>query len=89
MEQIQLAGPGLSSSRVGLGGWMIDANAKSEIDRIIEQTIADPVSLAFMARPTTLVGPALIGPRNPPPNLHSQPLQENLDEHRTDLDPAQ
>ena len=35
-----------------IDGWTIDADAKSEIDRILEQTIADPVSPAFMAPPT-------------------------------------
>jgi aryl-alcohol dehydrogenase-like predicted oxidoreductase len=32
-------------------GWTIDAEAKAEIDRILEQTITDPATPAFMAPP--------------------------------------
>jgi len=34
-----------------IDSWVIDAEAKAEIDRILAQTITDPVSPAFMAPP--------------------------------------
>jgi aryl-alcohol dehydrogenase-like predicted oxidoreductase len=34
-----------------IDGWIIDAEAKAEIDRILEQTITNPASPAFMAPP--------------------------------------
>src|SRR5438270_712306 len=36
-----------------IDGWTIDAEAKAEIDRILEQTISDPVAPAFMTPPVT------------------------------------
>jgi aryl-alcohol dehydrogenase-like predicted oxidoreductase len=38
---------------VEIDGWTIDAAAKAEIDRILERTIIDRVSPAFMAPPVT------------------------------------
>jgi aryl-alcohol dehydrogenase-like predicted oxidoreductase len=35
----------------GVSGWSIDARAKAEIDRILEETISDPVGPEFMAPP--------------------------------------
>jgi hypothetical protein len=32
-------------------GWALDASAKAEIDRILRDTIADPVGPEFMAPP--------------------------------------
>jgi len=32
-------------------GWRLDSAAKAEIDRILQQTIADPVGPEFMAPP--------------------------------------
>jgi hypothetical protein len=32
-------------------GWRLDAAAKAEIDRILRETIADPVGPEFMAPP--------------------------------------
>jgi aryl-alcohol dehydrogenase-like predicted oxidoreductase len=34
-----------------IDGWMIDSETKDEVDRILSQTIKDPVSPAFMAPP--------------------------------------
>jgi aryl-alcohol dehydrogenase-like predicted oxidoreductase len=32
-------------------GWAIDASAKAEVDRILQETVADPVGPEFMAPP--------------------------------------
>jgi hypothetical protein len=34
-----------------LTGWSLDASAKAEIDRILRETITDPVGPEFMAPP--------------------------------------
>jgi hypothetical protein len=33
-------------------GWSLDASAKAEIDRILRETITDPVGSEFMAPPS-------------------------------------
>ena len=35
----------------GVTGWQVDADAKAEIDRILSETISDPVGPEFMAPP--------------------------------------
>jgi len=35
-----------------IGGWSLDAAAKSEIDRILTESVADPVGPKFMAPPS-------------------------------------
>jgi len=46
-----------------VAGWSLDANSKAEIDRILSETIADPVGPEFMAPPVRLSG-ALGRPEN-------------------------
>ena len=46
--------PGQLSPVDGVMGWHIDAAAMAEIDRILEQTIKDPVGPEFMAPPDRL-----------------------------------
>ena len=36
-------------------GWWVDAPAKAEVDRILRETITDPVGLEFMAPPARSV----------------------------------
>jgi hypothetical protein len=36
-------------------GWTLDASAKAEIDRILQETVADPVGPEFMAPPSRSV----------------------------------
>jgi aryl-alcohol dehydrogenase-like predicted oxidoreductase len=36
----------------GVSGWQVDAIAMTEIDRILRETVADPVGPEFMAPPT-------------------------------------
>ena len=43
--------PGHLDPIADIGGWTVDAEAKAEIDRILEQTITDPATPAFMAPP--------------------------------------
>ena len=38
----------------GLAGWHIDSSAMAEIDRILSETIIDPVGPEFMAPPVQL-----------------------------------
>ena len=45
--------PGQLDPIAEIDGWTIDAEAKAEIDRILERTILNPVSPAFMAPPVT------------------------------------
>jgi hypothetical protein len=35
-----------------VSGWRLDATAKTEIDRILRETISEPVGPEFMAPPT-------------------------------------
>jgi len=35
-----------------VAGWQLDASAKAEIDRILRDTITDPVGPEFMAPPS-------------------------------------
>jgi len=43
--------PGQLQPVDGVFGWSLDAGARIEIDRILRQTIADPVGPEFMAPP--------------------------------------
>jgi aryl-alcohol dehydrogenase-like predicted oxidoreductase len=45
--------PGQLDPMAEIDGWTIDAEAKAEIDRILERTITNPASPAFMAPPVT------------------------------------
>jgi aryl-alcohol dehydrogenase-like predicted oxidoreductase len=45
--------PGQLDPIAEIDGWTIDAEAKAEIDRILERTITNPASPAFMAPPVT------------------------------------
>ena len=43
------AHPGQLQPVDGVSGWSIDASDKAEIDRILKETITDPVGPEFMA----------------------------------------
>jgi aryl-alcohol dehydrogenase-like predicted oxidoreductase len=45
--------PGQLDPIAEIGGWTIDAETKAAIDRILERTIINPASPAFMAPPVT------------------------------------
>jgi aryl-alcohol dehydrogenase-like predicted oxidoreductase len=47
--------PGQLQPVDGVSGWWLDAPAKAEIDRILRQTITDPVGPEFMAPPARSV----------------------------------
>ena len=50
MEVAAIPGTSLKVSRVAIG-WQLDASVKAEIDRILRETIIDPVGPEFMAPP--------------------------------------
>ena len=46
---------GVADAAIGIDqvvGWRLDAAAQAEIDRILDETITDPVGPEFMAPPT-------------------------------------